>query len=347
MASNKTLPELVEKLKSEDNGKYVYRGQNRIWPAPLVPSLYRDILDTDKTIDFLPHQRLRNAGAAFHLQDILKFSQQVETKKPLMQMNGLFRDMFGYPIAQLMLQQFGYNSDSLDVTTDPLVAAFFSKFDFQTKNYIQESSHSGVIYRWPVERNPVDADAIRSVDFYTCPPFLDGIDTLKLIATDPTSYWTPSLMQENANWYFHNINTNWSKGEPRPFDLLNLPYAIFMEGRIALQSAGLLFVDMILSESFSVDSAAPRDKLFLKGGAAAVEDLSKRPGAECFQFIHKKADSEVFDRSPESFFPSDDPFRTIIFSCLGFGSDIKIIQHALGAWLNIDAPPVYDPFIEG
>jgi len=123
--SNATLSKLIVKLKREDNGEYVYRGQNRLWPGPLVPSLYRGILDTEKTIDFQPHHRLRNIGTAFHLQDFSKFRQQIEFKRPLLQMNGLFRDMFGYPVAQLLMQQFGYNSDSLDVTTDPLVAAFF------------------------------------------------------------------------------------------------------------------------------------------------------------------------------------------------------------------------------
>jgi len=223
---------------------------------------------------------------------------------------------------------------------------FFSKFDFQTKKYIQKSENTGVIYRWPAEKGLIDENAICSLEFYTCPPFLDGIETLKLLATDPTSYWMPSLMQENANWYFHNINTNWSKGEPRPFDLLNLPYAIFMEGRIRSQSAGLLYVDMILSEAFSGDSAAPQDKLILKGPLSAVEDLAKRPGVECFEFIQQENDSEVFNRSPESFFPNEDPFRTVILSCLGFGSDIKIIQHKLGVWLNTDALPIYDPFLE-
>jgi hypothetical protein len=341
------LPDLVKRLSQEDEARFVFRGQSRIWPGPLVPSGYRGTLSESPYTAFSAEWRLRETGETFYLQDAERTVESFSRQKTLLQLTEYFMGIYGYPIAQILMQQFGYSSEGLDVTTDPMVAAFFGKFDFETKEFIKSTEEPGVIYRWPVDNSPLNLETLQYMDFYSCRNYMDGAQSLMPIATDETTYWHPELLGNCVSSYIYEVNCNWDRGEPRPFEVLSLPHAIFYHGRIAHQRGGLLFPDMLLCEGYLSDEYSPRVKCCLPGTLNAVEDIATRPGIERFLFLHDASDKKIFESEPESFFPKmgDDPFAFILLQTLSYPENIPtLVRGSWGDWLTSEIPPYYDPF---
>ena len=100
------IEDLLAQLKQEHETKYVYRGQTRIWPGPLIPSAYRGIVSPKPYLGWNPSMRLRNVGCVFH-EEIPMATEDSKKAKDLEVLHYL-RLVFGYPFAQILGQHYGY-----------------------------------------------------------------------------------------------------------------------------------------------------------------------------------------------------------------------------------------------
>jgi hypothetical protein len=131
---------LLKHLESKDDGNYSYRGQLRDYSS-LLPSYYRSITTSEY---FRGNYRLISRRLTVATQT--RWDQERESA-----MSGMI-ELFGYGIGNLLAQQYGLKSETIDITDNPKVAAFFATRQFPTYKHIEKfGEYLGVIYRW---RNP-------------------------------------------------------------------------------------------------------------------------------------------------------------------------------------------------
>src|SRR5258708_6202948 len=124
-----TLGPLLERLRSEDDGSYAYRGQVRQYSLALVPSTYRPFIHTADR--FAPAvATLRSVPQARFVEYDLPVTgvpdaeSRLEFQKRLL--GDTVRNALGFVLKEVFCQQAGLNSEGLDVTTDLDVALFFA-----------------------------------------------------------------------------------------------------------------------------------------------------------------------------------------------------------------------------
>lgn len=194
-----SLRPLLDHLKREHRRGVVYRGQTRPYESPLVPSEYRPYVTQSRYVPRSPGTRLREIGEVFY--ELSGPPQVVISAEDQRQMeaNQAFRQLFGYPVYQLLAQQFGYRSGGLDVTSDPEAAAFFAIFDLRQRAYVAGSEAPGVIYRFQVSTEPLSLQCLSLRDFYGCPTyFLDAEAALCLLGE--CGSWDKA-MESFVNYY--------------------------------------------------------------------------------------------------------------------------------------------------
>jgi hypothetical protein len=307
------LKNLIEFLIKNHEPNYVYRGQNKRWIGPLVPSLYRGMLNKDQFTDFDYHSRLYEKGGIFHE---LSTGQNLTPRKDWTERyntNGYLKQYFGYPLSQILSQQFSINSEGLDVTSDPMIAAFFAIF--QSKGNTLNKNEPGIIYRFKLPKNDMDPNELISSDFYTVNNYLDGYSVLKSLGTCLT--WEESL-ESFIEFGFKAtmILTGIDSSTSRPFHLLKLPNGILNDSRIIRQKAGLIFPDMILSTFYrNIGKSAPLGKAEKKG-TNAIEDMQFRDNIDIFNFEHSTENVDLLNIQPEFLFPKSDPLIILLKSFL-------------------------------
>lgn len=127
--------ELLSFLRAERQPRDLFRGQVRDYPA-LVPSSYRP--------------GLSKSSAEGHLitldeDRIVKTRDERSTIKWRV-LNLLIAEV-GIGIGNLLAQQYGLDSECIDVTDDPTIAAFFATRKWPKYEHYSERG-LGVIYRW-------------------------------------------------------------------------------------------------------------------------------------------------------------------------------------------------------
>lgn len=257
--------------------------------------------------------RLRETGTRFYelLPNIpIDYGPDLKDRIDLVE---FLNHMFGYVLGQILAQQCGITSETLDVTKDPDVAAFFAVFDFSKSAFLEEGT--GVIYRFEVGDNGARDIDLSISDFYHCPSYIDAEVILSMI--------TPCDSWEQAFQSFINYATRYiellGRDTPanRPIELLQLPGRDLTLSRVMQQYAGLLIPDMILSTYYqSLNKRPPLGKAEKKGGNA-IEDLAARNGAEAFLFCHTERSPYVVPKSPQVLFPKNDPFMHMLVAFLG------------------------------
>jgi len=124
------LREVLEKLTREHDEHHVYRGQVREYPGPLVPSGYRPLVRSSQYADTsqLPVtlRQVENAALIERLIPGSGADHETSLDYQRRQLRGFIRGFLGYALTEILSQQAGLASESLDVTSDPRIAAFFA-----------------------------------------------------------------------------------------------------------------------------------------------------------------------------------------------------------------------------
>jgi len=137
---------LIEYLKKNHENFYVYRGQTKDYNK-LLPSFYRNKispirLETHNNILKIIGQH--NKYNHFIFYDYINDS--IRNKAKRITMNKLMENL-GKSLGNVLAQQYGVSSECLDITSDPIIAAFFATHQYPYYKGVVESNDLGVIYR--------------------------------------------------------------------------------------------------------------------------------------------------------------------------------------------------------
>jgi hypothetical protein len=289
--------ELLAYLQSTHTADYVYRGQTKIWPGPLVPSLYRGMV-APETVASAPNLRLRETGRVFHAVSTDKEMAPDPKFMRRIQFNAQLIQIFGYPFGSILAQQCGVTSEGLDVTHDPEVAAFFAIFDYPAQNFRQEDT--GVIYRLRLPPASTGNKDFRSASFYDCTSVISAwavFHQLRKVAT-----WREAVTTFTDYGYAFTVKQT----RPRPLHLLALPQDAYRTCRVVQQRAGLLFPDVVLPQEYNLGQIKPPAGKAEWQGPMLIEDVAAREGVEIFTFRHHPKNKYQVPLSPRVLFPPDD-----------------------------------------
>lgn len=147
------IQQLVEYLKNTHSDNVVYRGQSKDYNT-LLPSFYRKKISKFR-YDQTSGQVLLQYNKYNHFleYDPAQDSRQNIAKR--VTMNHLM-GAFGKSLGNVIAQQYGINSECLDITSDVDVAAFFATHSWPHYDTVLDSSELGVIYRIPCMRGSPD-----------------------------------------------------------------------------------------------------------------------------------------------------------------------------------------------
>jgi hypothetical protein len=138
---------LLERLSAEDpqHNRYLYRGQTRHYPA-LIPSIYRGAMIAGTENDPV----IAIDAARFHATITERDLVKIRLLSMLMKIHGA-------AIGNIIAQQYGLNSEVLDVTSDLGVAAFFATRKYpRYEHFAGDGVAEGVIYRFPIHEQMPD-----------------------------------------------------------------------------------------------------------------------------------------------------------------------------------------------
>ena len=294
----KSYQQLLEKLRAEDDGTYLYRGQVAEYPYPLRASAYRKCDYSRSAFRGDRELQLRKSGAQFFFEDQQRATLTMEQK--LKRFLSVFTNTaLGYPLSQAMLQQAGYSSEGLDVSYDYRLALFFSLFELCGASegdrvaghyYLKKNTRTdSVIYRW--KRPPVTASFdLLQKNYYTCPWLIPSYELLDLFGTCSTLEESVQSIRDYLAAIGWGGDFWYRTGEitgHRPLQLIKLPEVFRKDCRIKAQKAALLLPDLIMSnpmiDALNNDTfTAPMPKVGLP--YKLVQDLADASLCEIFTF---------------------------------------------------------------
>ncbi|MBU0984253.1 MAG: FRG domain-containing protein [candidate division Zixibacteria bacterium] len=302
------LCSLLAWLLQHHTDGFVYRGQTRIWPGPLVPSIHRGCVASEPTVGFAPHHRLRSVGCQFHELTPKPPGREQPISAKRMEFMRYLIQLFGYPFGNILSQQCGLTSEGLDVTHDPMVAAFFAIFDFQLNEFVEEGT--GVIYRIPIDVDETFQNDISKTSFYNTSSCVSAIASL--LRLNRCATWEEAAKSFLDYCVEFNASDPSQPARKRPLDKLALPLNELILSRVVQQRAGLHFPDMVLPRFYKALNIPPPDGKADWDGPVLIEDVATRQGVDCFSFEHSPKNRFKVLRSPQVLFPSEDPFKAML-----------------------------------
>jgi hypothetical protein len=123
-----TITELLARWGKDNGEQYVYRGQSRVYPT-LLPSAYRGLAEPDPS-----------DPGAYSLSRARLIAQRTRRQDEQAKLRAFWVDRFGITLGNLLAQQYLVQSDVVDVTTDPKVAAFFATHRGSSCRHIDSDS---------------------------------------------------------------------------------------------------------------------------------------------------------------------------------------------------------------
>lgn len=142
----KNINVLVEYLKNIETNDFVYRGQIADYDS-LLPSFYRKKISKSR-FDQNTHKTLYQYDKNNHFLNYEPTKDSAQNIAKRVTMNELMKN-FGKSLGNVMAQQYGINSECLDITSDINVAAFFATHTWPHYDKVHTSDRLGVIYRIP------------------------------------------------------------------------------------------------------------------------------------------------------------------------------------------------------
>jgi hypothetical protein len=203
---------------------------------------------------------------------------------------------FSYVLGMAIAQHYGFSSEALDVTHDPIVAGFFATHEFPHYRTIKQSG-IGIIYRFRLTEHELNQGAWSWLDkdFYNTPSFIDLPAILSPILANWLSY------AESFQNLIDHIQTSLQEGFiGRKAHSLQIGEDAISNTRVSRQKASLIVPDLLLKEQVIQDMKIQR---FI-----AVEDISNRLGAEQFYFFHRPNEWSFKAITREYLWPEQDLF---------------------------------------
>lgn len=206
----------------------------------------------------------------------------------------VFMRPFGYLLGQGLAQQYGFSSEMLDVTSDPLVAAFFATHDMPDFKRT-EPEGIGVIYRFPRKQQTLAPLDLGAYNFYSCPSVLDFEDLLARFRVLEESEELRREVETFLVTSFHN-NRTW-----RRWEAFRVSPGMLAATRVARQAAALIVPDQIYVERKT--EVAPTQKVRV---LMAVEDCAARERTNLFYFRHAGEASVLGNVTREYLWPNEE-----------------------------------------
>lgn len=329
-----TLGLLIDRLNDQHRPSYVYRGQVKDYGS-ILPSGYRSRVNTAfPLITPSAEAALHNRGKLFRC--LAPNSLWPESERKQVDFVSLCRAYLGYPLSQLFCQHCQLPAEGIDVTRDVSLAALFAIYDFAQDRYVSSADECGVIYRIDITgaRSPTLQD-LKRTDFYTCPFFLDGAESLyRLGRCDDLHETLASFHDFFRRWQEIELDTALFKSwddvrSNRPIELLRFPERDISRSRVRMQQAGLVFPDSLLPRSLEAHAHPPPPGRTWDG-PHCIEDLAFSDKIETFHFHHLPDNRQVVTHSPHAIFPKEDPIvyamSRIISTMSGGTLAIPIVQ---------------------
>lgn len=297
--------DILSYLRSTHRANHVYRGQTKVWPGPLVPSLYRGRV-LEQRIDVPKNLRLRELGRVFHsvsadvsVTSDLSFIRRARFNAQLVQ-------VFGYPFGSMLAQQCGVASEGLDVSHDPDVAAFFAVFDFVAGSFTRDGT--GAIYRICLPETQAGNKDLCTASFFDCPSVVSAFVVFCQLRRAAT--WEEAL----DSFIEYGYKSAMTPGSSHPLQLLALPSEEVLRCRVVQQRAGLLLPDVVLPKEYGQALRKPPPGKSDWDGPLLIEDVSLRDGVEVFRFQHDDRNKYYVPHSPEVLFPATDGVTKLLRS---------------------------------
>jgi tetratricopeptide (TPR) repeat protein len=134
------INELVSYLKVVDNDNYCYRGQTKHYDK-ILPSLYRNAIIDQNSIN----KKMWDIDSVEY-QNRLKSEQSILKDR----LRNMLIENLGRGVGNIVAQQYGLASETLDITEDISIAAFFATRKYPEYEHYEgdEANKLGVIYRF-------------------------------------------------------------------------------------------------------------------------------------------------------------------------------------------------------
>ncbi len=310
-----TFKELLDKLRSEHDESYFYRGQNRIFDYPLWPSMYRNVAVINKMQ--LPSEISkggRGKNYAFRSNWLIgeKFQDEEniklrELKRLLM---GYARNALGYCLSEAMFQQAGWESEGLDITDNIEIALFFAMHYYNRGIYEKDvNPNKKVIYRWKLKREDWDFNKLNKYNYYNCPALFPSKEILynfENCDSEQEFYKSIAEYREAIDWHGF-FDYTFIDGK-RPFEIIKIPKQWLEASRIVNQHAYLLFPDSISLDAFNANFSLGDKQCqeIMSNGGSFIEDLSVAYECEKFTFDIKDSDFDLIDFDESAIYIKDD-----------------------------------------
>ncbi|RNC67440.1 MAG: FRG domain-containing protein [Desulfuromonadales bacterium] len=369
-----SVSDLVAYLHDEHCDEFVYRGQTRSWPVPLLPSAFRIYKQSGEVFrrdEQLQLSSMRNTGTQFHgLEPLNHFWEFADRYCPsvrlshveLSTINKLIDDPhfslaicgatnfdcfsqsisaeldkrfsanysawktiidfthrdrirqficlnpFGFVLGMAIAQHYGFSSEAIDVTHDPLVAAFFATHE-HPKYVGTKDTGIGQIIRFRLTARECAHVLWEDKDFYSAESFADLLTMLHRFEDDWYTHYDSFIDLIDHVFIALEAGIEGRKGH-----LFRIGTQPISKTRVARQKGALLFPDMLLKEAHMAGMNIQQ--------LMAVEDIGSRSGTETFFFRHS-ADGWPFPNiTREYLWPQDDVFVDMFEYTLSSSSPI-------------------------
>ena len=304
-----SLSDLLPQLVEEHESGYVYRGQVVDYPGPLIPSRYRGLLAERPDEDIVAADRIRGYGRVFYQLATLPSEQESAVFWSKAAVAEYARHLFGFPLSQLLLQQYGVDSEGLDVSSEPRVAAYFASAE-RPANALAH----GVIFRFKVPRERVTKNQLLQHDFNDCPCYPDAQSILSVLEScDDWSEASDSFRSYRAEYA---LRCKAGLSRSRPLQILKLPTNSIAASRVACQKAGIVFPDMLLAPWYRNLKRSPPTVRSDGIGANSIADLRDVLDMSVHKFEHKLDERQHIGVEATDFFPGRDLLRDFLSAFL-------------------------------
>ena len=214
----------------------------------------------------------------------------------------IFNRPFGYLLGQALAQQYGFSSEMLDVTKDPLIAAFFATHN-NPDFYTPLADGVGVIYRFSRPESTSSILDLGKYNFYSCPAILDYGELLSNFYVTEDYKDLRNEMEKFLVTSFIDLK-QW-----RRWEALRFSPEMLEATRITRQSAAFLVPDMIYVERKMKGRPLNKGCVLM-----AIEDCAVRDGTKNFYFRHNRDASLFKDINREYLWPNEED---IFFEMIG------------------------------
>jgi len=266
--------------------------------------LARALIDGPEAFeDVLTDRELSLYSSRFELwQQVISNDHRIQIR------DMVFMRPFGYLLGQGLAQQYGFSSETLDVTSDPLIAAFFATHEAPTFA-IPLQRGVGVIYRFPRLETASPTFDLGAYNFYSCPPVLDLKELL--VPFIRKCEQSEDFRKEVEGFLVTSFR---DKKRWRCWETFRVSAGLVASSRIGRQAAALLVPDVIYKKRQTNTRYGKLRELM------AIEDCATREGTKVFFFRQGRHISILEHVTREYLWPNeDDAFFEMIGNALLLG----------------------------